>query len=199
VLCQLALHTVIFFDFFHLVSIVDNSTIRQSTTPLPISPSLRSEQKTERSEEMYQKNNDFSKNSKTETAIVYQTADGKTITLTEKDFSSVTEFLQWKEWSDQDYHEKEKAESRRRKHEFSVDTYPEGQMSGDSDSSRSRLEEQISQRIILHHALETLTTAQYVRFMLYIRGYSVSEIARMDHIHRKNAAKSIDAAKKKLV
>lgn len=78
---------------------------------------------------MYQKNNDYTNNSKNETAIIYQTAEGLTITLTEKDSSSVTEFLQWKEWSDQDYHETNKAESRRRKHEFSVDTYPEEQMS----------------------------------------------------------------------
>ena len=146
---------------------------------------------------MYQKNNDFSKNSKTETAIVYQTADGKTITLTEQDFSSVTEFLQWKEWSDQDYHETNKAESRRRKLEISVDTYPENQMKS-SDHTFPNQEELISRRIVLHHALKTLTATQYERFLLYAKGYSVSEIARMKRLTRQAVQESIQVARRKL-
>ena len=147
---------------------------------------------------MYNKNNDYERNRKNENAIVYQTAEGKTITLTGADFESEADFLQWKKWSDNDYHDTERAENRRKRHEISTDTYPERHSLEDAAPFLPCDEKQLSQRIILHHELKTLTTTQYVRFMLYMRGYSISEIARMEHIHRKNVNKSIYAAKKKL-
>lgn len=46
---------------------------------------------------MYNKNNDYERNRQSENAIVYQTADGQTITLTGADFESDAEFREWKE------------------------------------------------------------------------------------------------------
>ena len=147
---------------------------------------------------MYNKNNDYERNRQNENAIVYQTADGQTITLTGADFESDAEFRQWKDWSDNDYHETEKADTRRSKREIPINTYPERQSIETAASFLPCDEEQLSRRIVLHHALKTLTSTQYIRFMLFSRGYSVSEIARMEHVHRKNVAKSIRSVQRKL-
>ena len=59
---------------------------------------------------MFDNKSIYALNKKDPDAIVYRDADGYIRRLTRADFSSEEEFLQWKAWSDEDYHDTEKCE-----------------------------------------------------------------------------------------
>ena len=193
----MALLTVVFFDTFRLVQPLflffrPCLILQKQRKPSPLlSFSARSvqNQKTERSEEMFDKNTDYAINKRDDNAIVYRSADGHIITLTSSDFATEHEFRRLKEWSDADYHRSEKAEHRRADHEISNETGP---------SDQPDPEELISQRILLHHALRTLSKVQYIRFMLYMKGFTISEIARTEGVSWQAVSKSCSAARKRL-
>ena len=202
----MALLTVVFFDTFRLVQplfLFFRPCLilqKQRGTSPSLSFSARSvqNQKTERSEEMFDKNTDYAINKRDDNAIVYRSADGHIITLTSSDFATEQEFRSWKEWSDADYHRSERAEHRRADHEISMESCPEKALYENEPYDQPDPEELISQRILLHHALRTLSKVQYIRFMLYMRGFTISEIARAEGVSWQAVSKSCSAARKRL-
>ena len=58
---------------------------------------------------MFDTHSDYALNKLDGEAIVCPCASGEHIRLTREDFSSEEEFQHWKEWSDCDYHDTEKA------------------------------------------------------------------------------------------
>ena len=69
---------------------------------------------------MFNKNSLYALNKKDPDAIVYPTADGKTVRITREDFPSEEEFLAFKAWSDEDYKEKLRAETEDKRHTVSI-------------------------------------------------------------------------------
>ena len=57
---------------------------------------------------MFDKKSEYALNKHDQDSIIYISVSGH-IRLTRADFSSEEEFLKWKAWSDEDYHEREKA------------------------------------------------------------------------------------------
>lgn len=202
----MALLTVVFFDIFRLVQPLFTFfrpclILRKQREPSPsLSFSARfvQNQKTERSEEMFDKNTDYAINKRDDNAIVYRSADGHIITLTSSDFATEQEFRRWKEWSDADYHRSERAEHRRADREIPMESCPAKVLHETGPSDQPDPEELISQRILLHHALRTLSKVQYIRFMLYMRGFTISEIARTEGVSWQAVSKSCSAARKRL-
>lgn len=56
---------------------------------------------------MFDKKSEYALNKHDQDSIIYISVSGH-IRLTRSDFSSEEEFLKWKAWSDEDYHEREK-------------------------------------------------------------------------------------------
>ena len=54
----------------------------------------------------------YALNKKDPDAIVYPTADGKTVRVTREDFPSEDAFLAFKAWSDENFHEEENLDHR---------------------------------------------------------------------------------------
>ena len=57
---------------------------------------------------MFDKKSEYALNKHDQDSIIYISVSGH-IRLTRADFSSEEEFLKWKAWSDEDYHEREKS------------------------------------------------------------------------------------------
>ncbi len=57
---------------------------------------------------MFDKKSEYALNKYDQDSIIYISVSGH-IRLTRADFSSEEEFLKWKAWSDEDYHEREKS------------------------------------------------------------------------------------------
>lgn len=58
---------------------------------------------------MFDTRSDYALNKRKKSAIVCKSVTGTHIELTSADFSSETEFLKWKNWSDKDYAKTEAA------------------------------------------------------------------------------------------
>ena len=56
---------------------------------------------------MFNKNSLYALNKRDPDAIVYPTADGKTVRITREDFPSEEEFLAFKAWSDENFHKED--------------------------------------------------------------------------------------------
>ena len=78
---------------------------------------------------MVNKNSIYTLNKKNPDAIVYPSAIGKPIVITRDDFPSEEEFLAFKKWSDENFHEEEKLDHREANHIISADTLSEAALS----------------------------------------------------------------------
>ena len=58
---------------------------------------------------MFDPKSDYALNKMAPDAIVYKNAAGEVTRLTQADFPSLEEFQRWKAWSDENYHDTEKA------------------------------------------------------------------------------------------
>lgn len=67
----------------------------------------------------------YALNKKDPDAIVYPTADGKTVRVTREDFPSEADFLAIKAWSDENFHEEENLDHRESNHTLSMDNLSE--------------------------------------------------------------------------
>ena len=74
---------------------------------------------------MVNKNSIYALNKKDPDAIVYPSANGKLIRVTREDFPSEEEFLAFKKWSDENFHEEEKLDHREANHVLSADDLSE--------------------------------------------------------------------------
>lgn len=82
--------------------------------------------KFQKSEEpkMVNKNSIYSLNKKNPDAIVYPSASGKPVFVTREDFPSEEDFLAFKKWSDEDFHEEEKLDHREATTSFQLTPFP---------------------------------------------------------------------------
>ena len=149
---------------------------------------------------MFDPKSDYALNKMDPEAIIYIDSRGTLIRLTLEDFANPEEFQRWKEWSDSNYHEREKQD-----HIFFNHTVPASGGISVQSAEDVLLEVQNQQERrellrLLMAGLETcLTPTQHRRLWLScVYGLSVRQISQIENVTFKNVAKSIVAAKKKL-
>ena len=153
---------------------------------------------------MFNKKSIFALNKKDPNAIVYPDADGNLIRLTRDDFASEEEFLRWKSWSDNDFHDEENGDHRQANYAVSLEGLSEEAIAVPSAEDRhiaeiERAERQALGKLLLDGMGEKLTEIQRNRLWLYcVDGLSEQAIAERDGVDQQRISKSIVAAKKKM-
>ena len=153
---------------------------------------------------MYNKRSDFAQNKNTPDRIIYQTVNGP-ITLTPQDFDSEEEFLRWKAWSDENYHET-KREGRFADQHLELNEFVESTavLLDFMDQARAEgvSEEKLkieAFRIAYQYGRRTLTRTQRRRLMLFANGMSMTDIAKAEGVKKQSVHESLSAAKRKLI
>lgn len=149
---------------------------------------------------MFDRRSDYVLNKQDPDSIVCKSSTGVHIRLTRLDFSSPEEFEKWKHWSDEDYHDTEKADHVYSNHTVSSDKLVEVSITVISPEdelmevfSRQEQEE-------LYRRLETrLTPAQRRRLWMYcVEGMTVKEIAGMEQKRHQSISECLQTAKEKI-
>ena len=78
---------------------------------------------------MFNRKSSYVLNKKDPDAIVYMDANEVIIRLTREDFASEEEFLNWKSWSDENYHTEDNQDVVEGKHNTSIDSLSEAAFS----------------------------------------------------------------------
>lgn len=148
---------------------------------------------------MFDKRCDFALNRLDKDAIVCQSVTGSPVRLTRDDFASEAEFVRWKEWSDNDYHQIQLAGRE------DDDCLPlEEQMDSPSPSAEDHFlgavlnAERTGQRTALAQEIRAaLTERQYRRLCLYfLDGKTQAQIADMEKVAQQQISKSLIAGAK---
>ena len=143
----------------------------------------------------------YTLNKKDPEAIVYTDADRHIIRLTRADFDTEADFLKWKAWSDENYHDEEKSDHVEDNH-----TAPLDEKAGAADGPEVIIEQRIEKQAQERYTAETvirikgqLTEKQFRRLWLrYVEGLDVEEIARQEGKGHSSISESISEAKKKI-
>lgn len=153
---------------------------------------------------MVNKNSIYALNKKDPDAIVYPSANGKLIRVTREDFPSEEEFLAFKKWSDENFHEEEKLDHREANHVLSVDDLSEAALAVPAaDVIMERQHERAEKRKIASDMVvklkDKLTDIQFRRLWMYhVEGKTEQQIAEIEGVDQQRISKSILAAKKKI-
>lgn len=153
---------------------------------------------------MVNKNSIYALNKKAPDAIVYPSANGKLIRVTREDFPSEEEFLAFKKWSDENFHEEEKLDHREANHVLSVDDLSEAALAVPAaDVIMERQHERAEKRKIASDMVvklkDKLTDIQFRRLWMYhVEGKTEQQIAEIEGVDQQRISKSILAAKKKI-
>jgi len=153
---------------------------------------------------MFDPKSDYALNKMAPHAIVYKDAVGYETQLTLSDFSSPEEFLRWKVWSDEDYHNTEKATHAFYNHTRSLHGLSEKAIAVPSPEDAMMEEQEQQERRELRRMLmkgldSCLTPIQRRRLWLYyVDGLTVRQIAKVEKAGFQSVDKAIIAAKKKL-
>ena len=153
---------------------------------------------------MVNKNSIYALNKKDPDAIVYPSANGKLIRVTREDFPSEEEFLAFKKWSDENFHEEEKLDHREANHILSVDDLSEAALAVPAaDVLLERQHERAEKRKIASDMVvklkDKLTDKQFRRLWMYcVEGKTEQQIAEIEGVDQQRISKSILAAKKKI-
>ena len=153
---------------------------------------------------MFNSKSDYALNKLDPDAIVCRSATGEHIRLTREDFASDEEFSRWKDWSDREYHETEKAD-----HVFHNHTLP---IHGLSESSMTVLsaenvlmevfdqqERQKLRRLLIEGIDRCLTQPQRRRTRLYYaNGLTMRQIAEAEGVQHQSIVRCLAAAKRNL-
>ena len=146
----------------------------------------------------------YALNKKDRDAIVYEDADGSLIRLTRENFPSKKEFLRFKAWSDENYHDAECEY-----HVYSDNTlFLEGisemaaAVASVEDSFVAEIEEQDRKAIcclLMSSIAECLTDLQRRRMWMFcVDGVSTHAIAKREGTSQQNISRSLLASKKKI-
>ena len=153
---------------------------------------------------MFDQKSDYSLNKQDPDSIVCKSSTGVHIRLTRLDFASPEEFEKWKHWSDEDYHDTEKADHVYSNHTVSSDKLVEVSITVLSPEEElmevfSRQEQEELYRR-LETGLETrLTPAQRRRLWMYcVEGMTVEEIAGMEQKRHQSISECLQTAKEKI-
>ena len=153
---------------------------------------------------MVNKNSIYALNKKDPDAIVYPSANGKLIRVTREDFPSEEEFLAFKKWSDENFHEEEKLDHREANHILSVDDLSEAALAVPAaDVLLERQHERAEKCKIASDMVvklkDKLTDIQFRRLWMYcVEGKTEQQIAEIEGVDQQRISKSILAAKKKI-
>ena len=153
---------------------------------------------------MVNKNSIYALNKKDPDAIVYPSANGKLIRVTREHFPSEEEFLAFKKWSDENFHEEEKLDHREANHILSVDDLSEAALAVPAaDVLLERQHERAEKRKIASDMVvklkDKLTDIQFRRLWMYcVEGKTEQQIAEIEGVDQQRISKSILAAKKKI-
>ena len=153
---------------------------------------------------MVNKNSIYALNKKDPDAIVYPSANGKLIRVTREDFPNEEEFLAFKKWSDENFHEEEKLDHREANHILSDDDLSEAALAVPAaDVNMERQHERAEKRKIASDMVvklkDKLTDIQFRRLWMYcVEGKTEQQIAEIEGVDQQRISKSILAAKKKI-
>lgn len=153
---------------------------------------------------MFEHKNIFVLNKKDKEAIIYQDANGRIIRLTREVFASEEEFLRWKGWSDENYHDAEKERHVESNHALSLEELPESIAVSESPeemffSDRQEWERQQLRDLLMAGYDACLTDKQRRRLWLHcVEKLSVRQIAAAEAVSFQTVAESIIFAKKKI-
>ena len=156
---------------------------------------------------MFDKKSDYALNKHDQDSIIYISVSGH-IRLTCADFSSEEEFLKWKAWSDEDYHETEKRGRSFNDKQVDLDDYLDvvGAVPSAEDEFFSELlkvEAQAEEKALREKRLAAmkaiLNAQQYRRLWLYYaESKSVTEIAKSEGVTKASVSRSLARAIKKI-
>ena len=150
---------------------------------------------------MFDSKSDYALNKLDREAIVCKTACGAYVRLTEADFSSREEFLKWKEFSDQDYHDTE-TQQQEDDHCLSLNDRIGAAVPSAEEKLLTAigLSNQANDRAELLQKLKgALTVVQYRRLMMHLVDKKTTrEIAALEGVAQQVVSKSIIAARKKI-
>ena len=143
-------------------------------------------------------------NKKDREAIVYEDANGNITRLTISDFASKEEFLQWKSWSDCDFHTEERRDHIYDDNNLSLEGMSESVAQG--PSAEIVLERKAKNRAREHYNAEAisiirshLTPKQFRRVWLYyVYGLSEKQIAKIEKTTQQSISDSIRRSVNKL-
>ena len=153
---------------------------------------------------MVNKNSIYSLNKNNPDAIVYPSTTGKPVFVTRDDFPSEEEFLAFKKWSDENFHEEEKLDHREANHIVSADTLSEAALAVPAaDVIMERQHERAEKRRIASEMVvklkDKLTETQFRRLWMYgVEGKTLEEIASIENVAFQSVHESIESAKKKI-
>jgi len=153
---------------------------------------------------MVNKNSIYSLNKNNPDAIVYPSTTGKPVFVTRDDFTSEEEFLAFKKWSDENFHEEEKLDHREANHIVSTDTLSEVALAVPAaDVIMERQHERAEKRRIASEMVvklkDKLTETQFRRLWMYgVEGKTLEEIAAIENVAFQSVHESIESAKKKI-
>ena len=143
----------------------------------------------------------YTLNKKDPEAIVYTDADRHIIRLTRADFDTEADFLKWKAWSDENYHDEEKSDHVEDNH-----TAPLDEKTGAADGPEVIIEQRFEKQAQERYTAETvirikgqLTEKQFRRLWLYcVGGLTQQQIAEAEEVGQRRISTSITGAIKKI-
>ena len=153
---------------------------------------------------MFNKNSLYALNKKDPDAIVYPTADGKTVRITREDFPSEEEFLAFKAWSDENFHKEDNRDVTENRYRLSLDDLSEAALAVPAidvvmDRKQQRAEQKRKAADMVVQLKDKLTEMQFRRLWMYcVENKTEQEIANIEGVDQQRISKSIIAAKKKL-
>ena len=152
---------------------------------------------------MFNKNSLYALNKKDPDAIVYPTADGKTVRITREDFPSEEEFLAFKAWSDENFHKEDNRDVTENRYRVSLDDLSEAALAVPAidvvmDRKQQRAEQKRKASDMVVQLKDKLTETQFRRlWMYYVEEKTLEEIAETEGVSAVAVFYSIEAAEKK--
>lgn len=153
---------------------------------------------------MFNKNSLYALNKKDPDAIVYPTADGKTVRITREDFPSEEEFLAFKAWSDEDFHKEDNRDVTEGRYRISLDDLSESALAVPAidvvmDRKLERAEQRRKASDMVVQLKEKLTETQFRRlWLLKVERKTLEEIAALEGVAFQSVHESIESALKKI-
>ncbi len=147
----------------------------------------------------------YALNKKDSAAIVYIQADGQVIRLTRADFLTEEEFVKWKTWSDENYHDEEKRDHIYADHTLALIGLPDSVGAvPDAETILKRVHQRMEQKqfcaLLVMQLKDILTPTQYRRlWMYYVDSLTEKEIAHIEGVGQRRISTSISDAKNKVI
>lgn len=146
----------------------------------------------------------YALNKKDPDAVVYPTADGKTVRVTREDFPSEEDFLAFKAWSDENFHEEENLDHRESNHTLSMDDLSEAALAVPAVDvavarRQERMEKRRKEKELVVQMKDKLTEVQFHRLWMYfVEENTLEEIADKEGVSPVAVFYSIETAQKKI-